>query len=843
VKPPPSQLLLTAPVPGWVLPLAEVPDPVFAGGMLGDGVAIDPTGGELCAPCDGELLSVAPTKHALTLRADNGAELLLHVGIDTVALKGQGFVAHASTGDRVRAGDILLGFDLDAVARAAPSLITPLIVTNGSAYEIVRRRLGHAVAPGEFLMELRAVAATADTQPRATGLVITREFRVALPHGIHARPAALIAHKLRELDADVRVTAHGRQASAKSVVSLMALGARMDDEIALEATGRDARAAVDALETLLGHADAGPRADTDKPGRARATQNDVALRPPPGARLPGVIAARGIAAGIAATITRREHVVTEAGAGVALETAELARGRATVRESLAMQAGDATGPRAEIIAAHLELLDDPALAAEAAKLILRGKSAGYAWHSVIRASADALRDLGDARLAERADDLLDLESQVLAALAGETRSPDQRLPERAIVLADVLLPSQLVALDSGRLAGICTARGGPTSHVAIIAAAMGKPMLVSVGASVQGIEAGTPLLLDAERGALHVDPSDFELAAAEHALRQRSERDAVERAAARADCKMADGTRIMVFANIGSAAEARDAVALGAEGCGLLRTEFLFLERRSAPDAALQAEEYQRVVEAFGDRPVVIRTLDVGDDKAIPFLPLPHENNPALGLRGVRAGFWRPELLRTQLEAVLSVRPLVQCRLMLPMVHEPAEILRVRALLEEIAGRLGIDDRPALGVMVETPSAAVIADRICEAADFVSIGTNDLTQYTLAMDRTHPDLAAQLDGLHPAVLRLIAGTAAAAVARGRPVAVCGSLASDPVAVPLLLGLGVQELSIVPGAIPHIKALVRNCTLTQCRELAGRALALSSAAAVRDLARAAAVDPQ
>ncbi len=830
-----SKLLLIAPLPGWTLPLAEVPDPVFAGAMLGDGLAIDPTGGALCAPCDGLLLSVAPTKHALTLRADNGAELLLHVGIDTVGLNGQGFEVHVAAGNRVRAGDLLLRFDLDAVARGAPSLITPLVVTNGAGFTIVRRQLGQLVGRGEFLMELHSISAAATAEPRSDLAGVTRRLRVALLHGIHARPAALIARKVREFDAEVLVLAHGRRASARSAVSLMSLGVSRDDEIALEAMGAGANAALDALELLIGHAGPGTDATAAAPGRA-ALKAETPARPPAGAKLPGVVAARGVAIGTAAMIARRERVIVAIGAGVARETAELARACGAVRASLAAQSEGATGPRAEIIAAHLEFLDDPVLAAAAAALIDRGKSAGFAWRNAIRASAGALRDLGDALLAERADDLLDLELQVLAVLAGEAQSSILQLPERAIVLADELLPSQLVSLDPKRLAGICTARGGPTSHVAILAAAMGKPMLVSVGAGVLGIEAGTPLLLDAERGVLRVDPPHAEIAAAEQELQERRERDAVEHEAARTDCRTADGVRIEVFANIGSTAEAADAVALGAEGCGLLRTEFLFLERQTAPDVAFQAAQYQRVVDAFGGRPVVIRTLDVGDDKRIPYLALPREDNPALGLRGIRVSLWQPELLRMQLAAVLSVQPLAQCRLMLPMVHEPAEILRVRALLDELTRELGIADRPALGVMIETPSAAVIADRICEVADFVSIGTNDLTQYTLAMDRTHPELAAQLDGLHPAVLRLIATTVAAAVARGRPVAVCGGLASDPVAVPVLLGLGVQELSVVPGAIPHTKALIRACTMPRCRELADRALALSSAAAVRALAR-------
>ena len=821
--------LLIAPVPGWALALAEVPDPVFAGGMLGDGVAIDPIGNELRAPCDGELLSIAPTHHAVTLRADNGAELLLHVGIDTVNLKGAGFEAVAVAGTRVRAGDLLLRFDLDAVARRATSLVTPLIVTNGESFEILRRQTGQAIAAGDFLMELRPIAAARSTIRAPGGIAMTRRLRVTLPHGLHARPAALVAHRVRDFDAKVIVQAHGRRASATSAVSLMSLGLRCDDPVVLEAAGADAQAVLDALEPLIGRAEA--QADT-----AAATGAAATLPPLTGAKLQGVSAARGLALGVAATIARREREVAESGTGSERESAELARALAAVRASLTAQAQGASGPCQEILAAHLEFLDDPALAGTAAASIGQGRSAGHAWRSAIRSNADALRELEDPRIAERVDDLLDLESQVLAALAGESPRAALQLPDRAIVLADQLLPSQLIALDAAKLAGIGTARGGATSHVAILAAAMGKPMLVSLGTSLLGIVPGTPLLLDADDGVLQVDPPPADLAAAERSLRHRREQETAELETAQMECVTADGARIEVFANLGSTGEAANAVARGAEGCGLLRTEFLFLERRTAPDAAFQAAEYQRVVDAFAGRPVVIRSLDVGDDKTLPYLSMPREHNPALGLRGLRASLRQPDVLRAQLEAVLSVRPLTHCRLMLPMVNEPGDILRVRALIEELAGRLGIAARPALGAMIETPSAAVIADRICEVADFVSIGTNDLTQYTLAMDRRHPDLAAQLDGLHPAVLRLIATAVAAAVARKRPVGVCGGLASDPAAVPLLLGLGVHELSVVPGAIPRIKALIRTRSLATCRRLAERALGLASAAEVRTLVR-------
>ena len=420
----------------------------------------------------------------------------------------------------------------------------------------------------------------------------------------------------------------------------------------------------------------------------------AASRPAAGDALPGIVASRGVAIGTAAFIARTERSVAEKGAGASHESAELARARDAVRERLRVLAAGEQGPRSEIATAHLEFLDDPDLVAAAAESIARGESAGHAWRSAVRASIAALRDLGDTLLAERADDLLDLESQVLAALAGETGSTAIELPERAIVLADELLPSQLIALDAGRIAGIGTARGGATSHVAILAAAMDKPMLVGLGAAILGIEPGTRLWLDAEGGSLQVEPPRAQIAAAERELAERAAREAADRASARMPAVTADGVQIAVLANIGSAAEASEAVSRGAEGCGLLRTEFLFLDRRSAPDAATQAREYQKVVDAFAGRPVVIRTLDAGADKPIAYLPQAREDNPALGVRGIRVSLRNPELLATQLEAVLRIRPLASCRVMLPMVNEPGEVERVRELMNAAAARLGVDAPP-----------------------------------------------------------------------------------------------------------------------------------------------------
>ena len=298
---------------------------------------------------------------------------------------------------------------------------------------------------------------------------------------------------------------------------------------------------------------------------------------------------------------------------------------------------------------------------------------------------------------------------------------------------------------------------------------------------------------------------------------------------------MADGTRIEIFANLASLADADAAVAAGAEGCGLLRTELLFLDRDDPPDEAEQLGLYAAIAERLEGRPLIIRTLDIGGDKPVRYLPMLAEENPALGLRGIRVGLHNPDLLVPQLRAILRVLPPEQCRILVPMVATLDELIEVRRRIELAAQALGRREPVQVGVMIETPAAAIAADLLVPAADFFAIGTNDLAQYTLAMDRGNPAVASQVDALHPAVLRMIDVTTRAAIAGGRPVGVCGGLASDLLAAPILIGLGVGELSAVPGIIPELKALVRSLTRAQCADLATEALRQSSAGAVRVLA--------
>jgi multiphosphoryl transfer protein len=834
-----SILQILAPFDGWCSSLDEVPDPVFAARMLGDGLAIDPTGAVLIAPCAGEIITLPASAHAVSIRAARGIDVLIHIGIDTVQLGGRGFDARVRPGAVVRAGDELIRFDLDGVARGAKSLVTPILVTPMDGLSLRRCRAPGPVSAGELLFEVAGSAAAAEAAEAAVaGVAVERMLIVPLRQGLHARPAALLAQRAKSFAAQITLAARGRSANARSVVAIMALGVRQGDELSMRASGADAAQSLASLaagiqealrmESAAGH---GPAS-----GLAERPVSAVAAPHPRQAAgvLTGVAAVGGLAVGRATRIERREIPVVEIAADPARERAELAQAMAHVRARLERVAATGGGARGEIIAAHLEFLDDPQLNEATHELIAAGKSAGFAWRTAVRRSIAALEALDDARLRERADDLLDVESHVLLALAGEARPMKLPLPERAVVIADDLLPSELTALDRERLIGICLGAGGATSHVAILAAAMEIPMLIGVGPGIRSVADGVTVILDADAGTLQCAPTVTAIEQARSAVQSRLLHRARMQAEAQSECRALDGTRIEVFANLGNALDAAAAVAKGAEGCGLLRTEFLFLERETAPEEAEQLAAYQDIADALKPRPLILRLMDVGGDKPLPYLPLPAEENPALGLRGVRTALAYPQLMRTQLRAALQVQPAGRVRLLIPMITDLAEILAVRSLVAQLQAELGIDHRIELGAMIETPAAALTAAGLIREVDFLSIGSNDLTQYTLAMDRGHPQLAGRSDALHPAVLKLIAAAASAGAAAGKMVAVCGAAAADRFAVPILLGLGVRELSVVPAAVPAIKRQIRALRIDACRELAMRCLELGSAAEVRAL---------
>ncbi|MFJ3484904.1 phosphoenolpyruvate--protein phosphotransferase [Pseudomonas sp. NPDC090202] len=826
-----KQMTLSAPFSGPILLLADVPDPVFAGGAMGDGIAIDPLDEVLHAPCAGVVINVARSRHAINLRADNGSEWLLHVGIDTVTLNGDGFEALVKEGQRVSEGQPLLRFDLDKVARQSRSLISVLVLLNGEQFSIAPVNGLRSINVGEPLLQVSAVTtdASLDIVQEAAANEARGSIRVAHNGGLHARPAALLRQTARQFASRAELHFAGASASTDSVTGLMSLGVGEHDEVEVICLGHDSEVALQALLKALST----PSAE-EKPHAAPMTQ-PVSPRPVGLADgvLAGITASPGLVSG---PLFRLGNIELEADNGQHApdeHRQQLSAALVQVRTDIHRAQHGGYDEQSAIFATHLAMLEDPALLDAAFDSIDQGHSAAHGWSQAVLAQCELLESLDNLLLAERANDLRDLRQRVLVQLLGETRA--LQVPAGAIVIAHELTPSDLLMLARCEVGGICTAIGGATAHVAILARSRGIPLLVAMGPALLESSSdllGQPVVIDADHGRLELKPDATRLAQVQTLTRQRLAQHQRQLEHRHAPALTLDGVTVEVAANVASRYDTENARDNGADAVGLLRTEFLFVDRDDAPSETEQLSAYQGVLDAMPDRPVIVRTIDIGGDKQLAYLPLPAEANPVLGLRGIRLGQARPELLDEQLRALLQIKPLSRCRILLPMISEVGELLAVRERIEQLATELGVSERPQLGVMIEVPSAALLADQLAEHADFLSIGTNDLSQYTLAMDRDHPGLAGRVDALHPALLRLIAMTCSAAEKHSRWVGVCGALASEPLASAALIGLGVRELSVSPPQIAEIKAGVRELDVRQCQALAQHLLTLGSAADVR-----------
>lgn len=658
---------------------------------------------------------------------------------------------------------------------------------------------------------------------------------LANPHGLHARPAKVLAQLAKGFEGEIRIrlTDSGHPGvSVKSLSRLLSLGARRGQELELIA---EPAIASDALPLLLEAIEQGLGEDVEPlPALALPVAEvvrDTLQAPVPGSQVQGVGAAPGIASGPAHVRIERQIDYPLRGESCAQERARLRAALAAVDaelQTLVQRSDKAIG---EIFITHQEMLADPALGDEVDLRLAQGESAAAAWMAVIEAAASQQEALRDALLAERAADLRDIGRRVLAQLCGVAEQAEPQQPY-VLVMAEVG-PSDVARLDPARVAGIVTAQGGATAHSAIVARALGIPAVVGAGAAILLVEAGTPLLLDGQRGKVSVAPAADEL---QRALAERDQREQRLQAAwanRHEPAVTRDGHAVEVFANIGDSSGIDKVVELGAEGVGLLRTELIFMAHPQLPDVATQEAEYRRVLDGLQGRPLVVRTLDVGGDKPLPYWPIADEDNPFLGVRGVRLTLQRPQVMEEQLRALLRAADDRPLRIMFPMVGQMHEWRAAKAMVERLREEIPVNDLQ-VGIMVEVPSAALLAPQLAREVDFFSIGTNDLTQYALAIDRGHPSLSAQADGLHPAVLQLIDMTVRAAHAEGKWVGVCGELAADPHAVPVLLGLAVDELSVAARSVAEVKALVRQADYSTARALAREALQQDSAEAVRAL---------
>ena len=663
---------------------------------------------------------------------------------------------------------------------------------------------------------------------------------LANAHGLHARPAKILAQLAKSFDGDIRlriVDGTVGAVSVKSLSKLLSLGARRGQVLEFVA---EPAIAGDALPALLAAVEAGLGEEVEplptvSAQPATPDSAPVLSAPLAGSQLQAIAAAPGIAIGPAHVQVQQVFDYPLRGESSAIERQRLQAALTDVRGDIQglIERSQAKAIR-EIFITHQEMLDDPELTDEVDTRLKQGESAEAAWMSVIEAAARQQESLQDALLAERAADLRDIGRRVLAQLCGVETA--QEPSEPYILVMDEVGPSDVARLDPARVAGILTARGGATAHSAIVARALGIPALVGAGPTVLLLAAGTALLLDGQRGRLHVDPDAATLQRATVERDTREQRLQAASAQRHEPALTRDGHAVEVFANIGESAGVASAVEQGAEGIGLLRTELIFMAHPQAPDEATQEAEYRRVLDGLGGRPLVVRTLDVGGDKPLPYWPIAEEENPFLGVRGIRLTLQRPQIMEAQLRALLRSADNRPLRIMFPMVGSVDEWRAARDMTERLRLEIPVADLQ-LGIMIEVPSAALLAPVLAKEVDFFSVGTNDLTQYTLAIDRGHPTLSAQADGLHPAVLQLIDITVRAAHAQGKWVGVCGELAADPLAVPVLVGLGVDELSVSARSIPEVKARVREFSLSEAQGLAQKALAVGSPAEVRALVEA------
>lgn len=681
--------------------------------------------------------------------------------------------------------------------------------------------------------------------PTTNGESPTQEIRLIVSNrlGLHARPAAQFVATAARFQSQILVqnlTRNTELVRGDSINQVTTLGVRQGHELVITATGSDADEALAALQALFAN---------------NFGEDNVALNSPPAFHHKVTPATHGELLGIAASagiaiapivhyqpthISIREYHVDDPEAQWQRVQAAIHTARQEIQavfSQASIQIGDG---EAAIFDAQLLFLEDPVLLEAAKERILEHHlNAEAAWQAVVDEVATSYHTLEDSYLQERVDDVVDVGQRVLRLLAGNAPAK-VHLSQPAILVATDLTPSDTAGLDPTKVLGICTTSGSATSHSAIIARTLGIPAVLGVDAQVLHLADGTVMALDGESGRAWVEPEShiLDLLAAKQSAWQTAQQQA--RATAHQPAITRDCRQVSVFANIGSISDVQVAVASGAEGVGLLRTEFLYLDRTSAPTEEEQLEVYQAIAQVLDNRPLIIRTLDVGGDKPLPYLRVGlREANPFLGSRGIRFCLDNLDLFKTQLRAILRASVGHQIKIMLPMIATVTEVRAAKTILGEVQAELNqagipFDAAMKVGIMVEVPSAVAIADQLAAEVDFFSIGTNDLSQYIMASDRTNPRVANLVDALHPAVLRMVQQTIQAANAAGISVGLCGELAADTLATPILLGLGLDELSMNPQSIAGVKQAIARFCIVECEAIVASALQQDSAVHVREL---------
>lgn len=834
-------MIFLAPVGGLVKPLSDSPDAVFADKMLGDGIIVAPSDktATIVAPVTGIIKTLNENLHALVIEEKTtGVEVLIHVGINTVSLGGKGFELAKTggflgkkikVGSHVIAGQPLITADFDFIRSKGLSDLVMMIITNHPGSLIKTEATGQIEA-GKPLFSMNDVAlspALAATSTDLSLLASSEWITIINPTGLHARPTARLVNLTKSVVGTVIIEQeNGTQADAKSTTAIMSMGIHKDQKVRFWAPKlSDLKPIIEAVKNGLGEGpdDAPHEAPKIEPQHDFDTsQQTLELDKESVIKLN--VASPGVAVGRAVILSHEERELgREAIGSVDEEQSFLMYALKQAEKDIESEMGYADAEAKEILEAHLSFLTDPSFVTDTQELINSGSNAAWAWQQVSAKNARELAASDNTYLAARAADVKDVARRVLNLILGEEDKVNYE-PD-SIVLTEEFLPSDISRMTVNVI-GTVTVLGTPTGHAAIMMRNRGIGSLYGAPKSLMKVAPGSMVIVDAKEGKLIINPTEATLSSYQDRMTEANQIKAQNLADAHKPCVTTDGHKVEISGNICDVEEAKLAVDRGAEGFGLVRSEFLFENRPTAPTEEEQIAIYQPILDVAGEHPVVVRLLDAGGDKPISYVRAHKEDNPLLGVRGVRLFVDNEDLLRTQLRALLRCEPRRNLHIMIPMIALLDEIETVRVIMLDEANKLNIPhtDLPKLGAMAETPAVCVMSEQFARHVDFFSVGSNDLTQYTMAMDRTNSRLAAAASAANPGVLGLIQTLCQGAAKHNVHVAVCGGAASDPITAALFIGLGVQELAVSGVAVPQIKALIRGHSYVKLQEVAQKALA-------------------
>ena len=808
---------IVAPCSGHIIPLEQISDAVFSSRVLGDGIGINPSTGIIYAPFDGTVTTLHNSLHALTIKNGN-VEVLIHIGIDTVDLNGEGFTAHTSSGKEVKKGEILLAFDMSAIEEKGFDKTVVVLVLQPENIPLQKTNEAFVYEKESSLLSIETGKSNQNSEseiPAGNTFSFHKTVTIQSENGLHARPAGMFAKAASKFEENIEIEKNGICVNAKSITGILSLNVQHGDAVMLRAFGPNAEQTVEAIiaeiKDELGHVAHQENYDFSKENT----------------KITGIGINSGMVLGKAYWLKSEQFESTSGYRGFEEEirTLQTAMGKAT--EELEKEINAATNNSyKEILKTHIRILEDPFLTETAESIIRNEKNAAYAFSEVIAQCISSIKKTGNNLIEERADDYKDIERRVLYVLSGKTTDASL-IPEKSIIFAEELMPGD-VAILANKVQGIISMKGSPTSHASIMLKNAGIPAIINATNCLSEDISNREVFLNAAEGYAVINPADEVKTDMLQAIEKAQKIHASHKRNAHEKALTKDGIAIKITGNIGRTEEAISAIENGAEGIGLVRTEFLFIHKTTAPTEDEQISCYQKILKNAGNEPITFRLFDISDDKQLSFFNIPKGSGS--GFRGVRAYPANEAIIRTQIRALLRADLHGNVRLLIPMVSEISEIEYVRKLVKEEKVHINCQTDIPVGMMIEIPSAVFMMKQFAPHIDFFSVGTNDLTQYASATDRV--DLCDENKQLNPGLLNLIRIIGETATCMNKPICVCGAMAGEFSAIPFLIVFGINEL-VCPGhSIPAIKAFIRELNIEHCKNTTNQALELSDAEEIK-----------